>query len=143
MSGGLRATVGGPRWSLLIGAVLSLVVVWGVARYFTEQPAQVASPIVGQSAGLTANHESITSPLTRTRTMAVKAVGGRTHVVIRDRTGKVLWSGTLRRGEERRLAGVAPFTVTGSNAAATRVELGKHWLGPVGTTTTSGRRHVG
>lgn len=145
MGGGMRATVGGPRWSLLVGAVLALLMVWGVARFFTEQPAEVTSPspVVSDSAGLAANQVPITSPLTRTRTLAVKAIGGHSQVTVRDRTGKVLWSGWLHRGEQHVLAGVAPFTVRAGNAAVIRVRLGATWLGPVGLETAPASRQLG
>ncbi|MGN6251894.1 MAG: RodZ domain-containing protein [Marmoricola sp.] len=143
ISGGMRATSGGPRWTLIAAAVLALVMIWGVARFLTDAPAPLGDPVVSDSAGLAANHQPITSPLTRTRPIAVKAVGGRAHVVVRDRTGVVLWRGTLDRGERRAMAGVAPFTITASDAATTRVQLGKHWVGPVGPTTGAGHRTVG
>jgi hypothetical protein len=143
ISGGMRATSGGPRWSLIAAAVLALMMVWGVARFLTDAPAPLGDPVVSDSAGLAANHQPITSPLTSTRPVAVKAIGAPTRVVVRDRTGNVLWSGVLHRGETRAMAGVAPFTVKGSNAAATRVKLGKHWVGPVGAAAGAATRHVG
>lgn len=142
ISGGMRATSGGPRWSLIAAAVLALALVWGVARFLTDEPSTMSDPVVTDSAGLAANHQPIT-PVATTRPMTVKAIGARTHVVVHDRTGAVLWSGTLHRGESRSMAGVAPFTVQATNAAATRVEVGRHWLGPVGQASAKGSRTVG
>lgn len=143
ISGGMRAASGGPRWSLLVGAVLALVMVWGAARFFTEAPAEVTAPDAGGSAGLAANRTPITSPLTTTRKVSVKAIGGRTRVVIRDRTGAVLWRGVLHRGQRHGVAGVAPFSVHATNGAAARIRLGGAWRGPVGMLPEPAVREVG
>lgn len=38
MTGSIRSTVGGPNWGLLIGVVLSLALVWGLARLLAPEP---------------------------------------------------------------------------------------------------------
>ncbi|MGZ4611053.1 MAG: helix-turn-helix domain-containing protein, partial [Actinomycetes bacterium] len=65
LSSGMRATRGGPSWTLLIGAVLCLTMVGGLARLVSGDPAPVTSAPVGvsDSAGLAANRQPITSPL--------------------------------------------------------------------------------
>ena len=146
MNGGLRASLGGPRWSLLVGAVLCLLMVWGVARFFTDTPEQLVSPspVISDSAGLTAQHrQHDTSPIAVTRKLTVTAEGGPSHVVVRDRTGEVLWSGRLRRGGHHGMAGLAPFKVTAGNAAVVHVRVGHHDLGPVGAADTRATRKVG
>lgn len=142
ISGGMRATSGGPRWSLIAAAVLALALVWGVARFLTDEPSTMTDPVVTDSAGLAASHQPIT-PVATTRPMAVKAIGAPTDVVVRDRTGAILWSGTLHRGQSHAMAGVAPFTVRATNAAATRIRVGAHWIGPVGPAPAKGSRTVG
>ena len=143
MSGGMRATSGGTRWGLIAAAVMALLMVWGVARYFTEPSSDIAAPVVSDSAGLAANQKPITSPLTHTRALAVRALGGRSHVVVRDRTGTVLWSGSMHRGQLQQLAGVAPFTVRATHGSVVRVRLGRHWVGPVGPDTAPAHRSIG
>ena len=143
MSGGIRTTTGGPRWGLIAAAVLALLMVWGVARYFSAGPAQVAAPITSNSAGLAANTHPITSPLTRIRTLTIHAVGAPAKVVVRDRFGKLLWSGTVPAGGRHEVAGVAPFKVRTTNAAATTLRLGKHDLGPVSDLPGTAVRVVG
>lgn len=143
MSGGIRTTTGGPRWGLIAAAVLALLMVWGVARYFSAEPAQVAAPITSNSAGLAANTHPITSPLTRIRTLDVRAVGAPAKVVVRDRFGKLLWSGRLPAGGSHVVAGVGPFKVRTTNAAATTLRLGKHQLGPVSDLRGTAVRVVG
>lgn len=145
MSGGMRATVGGPRWSLLVGAVLCLLMVWGVARFFTDAPTELASPspVVSDSAGLAGNRVPITSPLTTTKTATISAVGDRSRVVVRDRTGEIIWSGLLHRGEQHRVAGLAPLQVEATDAGATRVAVGGQHAAPVGEQGKHGSRSFG
>ncbi len=146
MNGGLRASFGGPRWSLLVGAVLCLLMVWGVARFFTATPEQLVSPSpeISDSAGLTAQHSrSGSSPIAVTRRLTVAAQGAASHVIVRDRTGEVLWSGRLHPGGHHGLAGLPPFKVTATDAEAVHVRVGKHDLGAVGAAPGHGSRTVG
>lgn len=131
MSGGIRVGSGGPRWGLIAAAVLSLLMVWGIARYFTDDQTPVAAPITSNSAGLAANTHPITSPLTRTRTVTIRAVGAPANVVVRDKLGTTLWSGRLSAGQHHGMAVVGPFQVRTTNASATMLRVGKRDLGPV------------
>ncbi len=138
----MRATRGGPQWTLLIGAVLCLALVWGVARLLSGDPAEVAAPPAssGDSAGLAAEHQPITSPLMKTTRMTVTAAHAGAHVVVRDRTGKVLWSGDLRMTHHRRIVGLAPFTVEADNAGAVEVTIAGHPMGTLGTAGKAGSK---
>jgi len=135
LSGGMRATLGGPRWSLLIGSVLSLTMIWGLARMFAGDPEQLtaAPDASSQSAGLAANRTPITSPMMKTTPMTVTAAHAATRVVVRDRTGRVLWSGDLAFGSTRKVVGLAPFKVTADNAGAVEVSVKDKALGTIGT----------
>jgi len=109
--------------------------VWGVARLLSGDPAEVAVPPAssGDSAGLAANRQPITSPLMKTTTMTVTAAHAGAHVVVKDRTGKVLWSGDLRMTHHRRIVGLAPFTVASDNAGAIEVTVAGQAMGTLGT----------
>jgi cytoskeleton protein RodZ len=135
LSSGMRATRGGPHWSLLIGAVLCLTMVWGMARLVAGDPEQVAAPQIsqGQSAGLAANRQPITSPLMKTTQMTVTAAHAGAHVVIKDRTDRVLWSGDLPMTHHRKIVGLAPFTVESDNAGAIEVTVAGRPRGTLGT----------
>lgn len=145
LSGGMRATLGGPRWSLLIGSVLSLTMIWGLARVFAGDPEQlVAAPEPSsQSAGLAANRSPITSPMMKTTPMTVTATYASTKVVVRDRTGRVLWSGGLVIGSARKVVGLAPFKVTADNAGAVTVTVKGKALGTVGTAGVTETKQFG
>jgi cytoskeleton protein RodZ len=141
LSGGMRATLGGPRWSLLIGSVLCLTMVWGLARIFAGDPEHLtAAPDSSQSAGLAANQKPITSPKMKTTTMTVTAAHAATKVVVRDRTGKILWSGDLRIGKHRTIIGLAPFGVSADNAGAVEVSVKGKALGTIGTAGAPGSK---
>lgn len=143
LHGGMRATVGGPKWSLLVAAVLCLLMVWGVARMVSDPPEPVAIPGEESSAGLAANREPIVSPKMKLSTMTVTAAHGDTKVVVKDRTGRVLWSGDLTQGDKRKVAGRAPFEVEADNAAAVEVQLMGKPQGPVGPDGTPATRSFG
>jgi hypothetical protein len=145
LSSGMRATRGGPQWTMLIGAVLCLTLVWGMARLLSGDPAQVAAPpeSSADSAGLAANQQPITSPLMRTTPMTVTAAHAGAHVVVRDRTGKILWSGDLRMTHSRRVVGLAPFRVQSDNAGAIEVRVAGQDLGTIGTAGEAGSRRFG
>jgi hypothetical protein len=145
LSGGMRVTRGGPQWTLLIGAVLCLTLVWGVARLISGEPQEVAVPSVGTSdtAGLAANREPITSPLMKTTQMTVAAKHAGARVVVRDRTGRILWSGDLRMGRQRKVIGLAPFKVSSDNAGAVEVTVAGKALGTIGTPGAAGSKRFG
>jgi hypothetical protein len=145
MSSGMRATRGGPQWTMLIGAVLCLALVWGVARLLSGDPDQLTAPPAssGDSAGLAANQQPITSPLMRTTPMTVTAAHAGAHVVVKDRTGRVLWSGDLRMTHHRKIVGLAPFKVETDNAGAVEVSVDGDPMGAVGTAGKAGSKRFG
>ena len=142
LSSGMRATRGGPRWTLLVGSVLCLTMVWGVARLLTGAPEQLAVPPAGtsDSAGLAANRQPITSPLMKTTAMTVTAAHAGAHVVVKDRTGRVLWSGDLRMTHHRKVVGLAPFTVQSDNAGAIEVTIAGTPMGTLGVAGKAGTK---
>ena len=144
MSSGMRATRGGPQWTMLIGAVLCLALVWGVARLLSGDPSQVAvPPPAGESAGLAANQQPITSPLMKTTPMTVTAAHAGAHVVVKDRTGRVLWSGDLTMTHHRKIVGLAPFKVETDNGGAIEVSVDGDPLGTVGVAGKAGSKRFG
>jgi hypothetical protein len=140
LGGGMRATRGGSQWTMLIALVLCLTMVWGVARLLTGSPEQVAAPSGDSTAGLAANRQPITSPLMKTTRMKVTAAHAGTHVVVKDRTGRVLWSGDLRMGQHRQVVGLAPFRVEADNAGAVEVAVAGKARGTVGTAGQAGTK---
>lgn len=144
LAGGVRSTLAGPRWSLLIGAVLSLTMIWGLARIFAGDGDELnATPPAAQTAGLAGNQTPITSPKMKTTPMTVHAAYAATHVVVKDRRGKTLWSGDLGHGKKRKVVGLAPFTVSADNAGAVLVSVKGEQLGDLGTAGEPGSKKFG
>lgn len=142
MSGGIRATFGGPRWGLMMAVVLCLVLAWGMARLFTGSSDEVTDPgpVLNGSAGLASNQQPITSALGQPVLMSVKAVRGPADVLVRDHSGRVLYSGHLRLGGHRQLFGVGPFSVRASQPAAVDVWVAGKAKGAVGEGDRVARR---
>ena len=89
------------------------------------------------------NQTPITSPRMRNKTMSVTAAYAGTHVVVKDRTGKILWSGDLSLGRKRKVIGLAPFTVAAENAGAVLVSVRGKQLGDLGTAGEPGSKKFG
>lgn len=142
-SSGMRATFGGPRWSLLISAVLCLTMVWGLARIFAGDTEHLSAAPPSDTAIQTANQQPITSPLMKTTPMTVTAAHAPAHVVVRDRTGRILWSGDLAQTRHRKVVGLAPFKVSADNAGAIEVIVKGKALGTVGVAGQEGSKKFG
>ncbi len=142
MSGGIKTSIGGPRWGLMMGVVLALVLAWGVARLFTDTPEQVTaqSPVLNGSAGLASDQEPITSSLGTPVKMTVKAVRGPSDVLVRDHSGAILWAGHLVEGGHKQLFGTGPFTVRAVHPAAVDVWVAGKARGVVGDGDRAARR---
>ena len=134
MPGGVKTSIGGPRWGLVMGVVLALVLAWGLARLLTDTPEQVTQqgPVLNGSAGLAPDQKPITSSLGTPVKMTVKAVRGPSDVLVRDRSGAILWAGHLTKGGHRQLFGTGPFTVRAVHPAAVDVWVAGKARGPVG-----------
>ena len=145
IGGGVRATHTGPRWSLLAACVLALASVWGVARVFNDTPQELVSPAPGvvDSAGLTAGAEKSDKPASSLAPIEVRAVGASPQVVVRDRSGRILWAGKLAAGQRQQVIGQAPFEVTASNGEAVRLAVLGKAKGSVGESADAASRQVG
>jgi hypothetical protein len=105
-SGSIRGTRGGPNWSVLIAAVMTLVLAWSVARLAMDSPVALPSnsPVLNGSDGTNNSFELLGDPVP----VVLKAAGGGAHIVVRDGSGAVAFTGNLAFGETRTLKGVAP-----------------------------------
>jgi cytoskeleton protein RodZ len=62
---------------------------------------------------------------------------------VKDRTGKILWSGDLRMTHHRKIVGLAPFKVETDNAGAIEVTVDGERRGTVGTPGKAGSKRFG
>ncbi|HEV7875156.1 MAG TPA: helix-turn-helix domain-containing protein [Nocardioides sp.] len=129
-SGSIRGTRGGPNWSVLIAAVMTLVLAWSVARLVMDSPVALPSntPVLNGSDGTNNTFELVGDPVP----VVLKAVGGGAHIVVRDGSGQVAFTGNLSYGETRTLKSVAPPVRVQSSDGSLEVELDGEDQGALG-----------
>ncbi len=145
MTGTMRSTVGGPNWGLLVGAVLSLVLVWGLVRLFATEPPQLIqdpSPVLNGSAGVqpAVPNGADTKPAGRPLPIMLVATQAGSHVVVRNGDGKIVFAGDLIVGERKSLKVDPPVRVQARNSGAVEVRVKGRDRGPVGALGEPGRR---
>ena len=122
--GPIRGTRGGPNWSVIVAAVMTVVLAWSVARLVMDHPAAVSpsSPSLADgSAGLTSGGQAA-APVP----VVLTAAGGGAHVVVRDGSGKVVFTGSLAFGQcrdalrSRRRSGSSPPTARSRSTSTAR-----------------------
>jgi hypothetical protein len=112
-AGSIRATRGGPNWSVLVAAVMALVLCWSVARLVTGGPDQGSDRAVLSGSG-GPNHRTHV-PVGKPVPVVLDATGGGARVVVRDGTGKVVFSGDLAYGQQHTLQAATPVDVQSSD----------------------------
>ena len=129
--GPIRGTRGGPNWSVIVAAVMTVVLAWSVARLVMDHPTTTSpsSPSLADgSAGLTSGGQAAT-PVP----VVLTAAGGGAHVVVRDGTGKVVFTGSLAFGQTRTLQ-VSPPVRIQSTDGSLEVGVDGHDHGAIGKT---------
>jgi hypothetical protein len=135
-AGSIRATRGGPNWSVLVAAVMALILCWSVARLVTGGPAHVADQAVLSGSG-GPNHTS--APAAEPVPVVLTAAGGGARVVVRNGAGRVVFSGELALGQQHRLQ-VSPPVKVQSTDGAVRVQVAgesRGRMGPAGQPATA------
>lgn len=142
MTGSMRSTVGGPNWGLLVGAVLSLVLVWGLVRLFATEPPELIqspTPILNGSNGVAGSYPKAVPAAKRPLPVAVVGTG-EARVVVRNGEGKIVWAGRLDAGERKAVRVAPPVRVQASDAGAVQVRISGERRGAVGQPGEPGRR---
>lgn len=149
-TGVLRPTGrGGSRWGALIAAVLVLLLVWGLARYFLPDP----TPAPGSLPASTHNSSGLGSPgkgdtlLLRPPVppthVTLSTTGGTSQtasrVVVWDKAQHVVFEGMLRPGDVRHVSGAGPLRVIAVDGGAVALAAPGHPRAPLGE---PGRRVV-
>jgi cytoskeleton protein RodZ len=147
MTGSIRSTAGGPNWGLLVGVVLALVLVWGVARLFTTEPAEmveVPAPVIDGSTVLDGGYPAAGDPEggAAVEPLAVRLTASEadTRVVVRDADGMVVFSGELVLGERKTLRVAPPVRVRAAESGAVEVRVDGRDRGSLGGTSAPPRR---
>jgi len=128
--GSIRGTRGGPNWSVLVAAVMALVLAWSVARLIMDAPVELRSvPALNGSAG-PGNGTRQAGP---TVPVLLRAAGGGAHVVVRDGSGKVVFTGDIAYGQTKALEVSPPVRVESSDGSVEVVVDGSE-KGSIGDT---------
>jgi hypothetical protein len=134
-AGSIRATRGGPNWSVLVAAVMALILCWSVARLVTGGPDQTPdqAALTG-SGGPNHGHAAVADPVPVT----VSAAGTGARVVVRDGTGKLVFSGDLYHGQRHTVQASPPVRIQSTDGSV-KVTVGgqdRGRMGPAGRPTT-------
>ena len=113
--GPIRGVRGGPNWSLLVASVMTVVLIWSVARLVMDHPVAVtpAPPSLADgSAGLTSGGR-----LAPAVPVVLTAAGGGARVVLRDGGGKVVFTGPLAFGQSQTFSVSPPVRVQSTDGS--------------------------
>ncbi len=132
-TGMMRGGASGANWGGLIAAVLVLVLIWGVAKYFadsTELPGTQAPP-TQNAAGLGSpgpGNAKQPPPAAEPTQASVRltAVGGDSRVVVKNRRGDVVFHGVLADGQAHLSRGLAPLHVMAVDGGVIRLGAPGH-----------------
>ncbi len=128
--GSIRSTRGGPNWSVLVAAVMALVLAWSVARLIMDSPVELRNvPALNGSAG-PGHGGRAAGP---TVPVLLRAAGGGAHVVVRDGTDKIVYTGDIAYGQTKALEVSPPVQVATSDGSVEVVVDGSE-RGAVGDT---------
>jgi hypothetical protein len=143
----IRSVSGGPRWSVLLGVVMVLAIVWGAAKIVTDRTAEPSPtadvpvlPSVPEQSSEPTGLEALGAPQVNTVRLLASA---RTRVVVRDADGGLVWSGILSAGEGHRVDVDGPATVRATDGGAVRLTVNGERRGAVGEPGAPARRTVG
>ena len=113
--GPIRGVKGGAHWSVIVAAVMTVVLAWSIARLVMDSPSAVppSSPSLADgSAGLTSGGQQA-APVP----VVVSAAGGGAHVVVRDSSGKVVFTGSLAFGQSKTLQVSPPVRIQATDGS--------------------------
>jgi hypothetical protein len=135
-AGSIRATRGGPNWSVLVAAVMALVLCWSIARLVTDGSGHVADRAILSGSG-GPNHSSALTA--KPVPVVLTATAGGARVVVRNGVGKVVFAGDLAFGQSHTLQVSPPIRVQSTDGSV-RVKVAgqdRGRMGPAGRPTTS------
>ncbi|MGI8578013.1 MAG: RodZ domain-containing protein [Nocardioidaceae bacterium] len=144
-SGLVRDRDSGAKWGALVAAVLVLLLIWGVARFFTTGPTNSA---VGSAPP---QHSTVLSSLdvpsrrvgmSTELSFQLTAVGAPSRVVVMDRYRHVVFQGVVAHGATKTVKGIAPLSVSAANGGSISLTVHGEKLGPMGTPGTAAQKEL-
>jgi hypothetical protein len=144
----IRSTGGGPRWSVLLGVVMVLAIVWGAAKIVTERTADPAPdrvvPSLSNLPDLRSSQPNGLAAWGAPRTSEIRVVASEpTRIAVRDADGALVWRGRLGAGERHRVEVTGSATVRASRADAVRLFVDGDPRGRIGDGDDAATRVVG
>lgn len=129
VTGGIRSTKGGPNWSVLVAALMTLVLAWSIARLVMDTPVEIQSPAPGfaDGSGPGPNYTGHISGLVR-----VATEGTGSHVKITNADDELVFSGYIPEGESERLETSFPIRISAEFPAAVHVSVDHERRGVLG-----------
>ncbi len=130
-AGSIRATRGGPNWSVLVAAVMALILCWSVARLVTGGPHHVPDRAILSGSG---GPNFASAPAAKPVPVVLTAAGGGARVVVHNGLGKVVFSGDLAYGQQHTVQVSPPVRVQSSDGSVTVRVAGQDrgHMGPAG-----------
>jgi hypothetical protein len=137
--GGIRSMKGGPNWSMLVAAVMTVVLAWSVARLATDSPVEVRTPAPTLQQG--PDGSGVPNYIgTQPVTLRLTASDGGARVVVSDDQGEVAFRGSIAADEHQEISVVPPVTVLVKDKGAVAVAIDGHDKGFVGGAGAQGSR---
>ncbi|UDY25070.1 helix-turn-helix domain-containing protein [Nocardioides sp. Kera G14] len=136
--GALRQTRKGPNWSVLVAAVMSVVLLWSIARLVFDGASPEPTGTIGLSSG-SAGTSNPYGKLAPAVPVVLNAASGGASVVVRDAGGNVVFSGDLAFGESKTLRVSPPVRIQSSDGSLT-VAVDGAKAKAVGETGVAGQR---
>jgi hypothetical protein len=135
-AGSIRATRGGPNWSVLVAAVMALVLCWSIARLVTDGSGHVPDRAVLSGSG-GPNHA--TAVAAKPVPLVLTATGGGARVVVRNGVGKVVFAGDLAYGQTQALQVSPPIRIQSTDGSVRVTVAGQDRgrMGPAGRPASS------
>ncbi len=117
-SGGIRATRGGPNWSILVAAIMTLVLAWSIARLVMDTPVEIQNPApaLADGSGPQPNYTG-----EQLGTVRVATVGTGSHVKITNAEDELVFSDYIAAGESTQLETTFPVRVSAQFPTAVKV----------------------
>lgn len=118
----LRATRGGPNWSILVAAVMAVVLAWSIARLVMDDPVEVRTPAISLQAG--PDGAGVPNYLgTKPVKVTLTGLEDGAKVVVKDDDGEVAFRGPIGAGAVQELSVLPPFTVKVLDQGAVQVGI--------------------
>jgi hypothetical protein len=137
--GGIRSMKGGPNWSILVAAVMTVVLAWSVARLVTDSPVEVRTPAPTLQQG--PDGSGVPNYIgTQPVTLRLTASDGGARVVVMDDQGDVAFRGSIAADQQQEISVVPPVTVSVKNKGAVAVAVDGQDKGFVGGAGVPGSR---